>query len=245
MVPDNVEANLRAVRQRIGRACHDAARDPSDVRIIAVSKQQSVMAITSALDVGHREFGESFLQEALDKMEALSGSDAIWHFIGALQSNKTRGVAERFQWVHALDRPKIARRLAGQRPYYAGPLDVCIQVQLAPEPGKSGVLPEEVETLAAEVAGLERLRLRGLMCIPPPERDPERQRANFRRLREIRESLLAAGHSLDTLSMGMSDDFEAAVREGATMVRIGTAIFGPRSLQAHSARPVSTGQRET
>ncbi|MGH8495732.1 MAG: YggS family pyridoxal phosphate-dependent enzyme [Gammaproteobacteria bacterium] len=229
MVPDNVEANLSAVCQRIGRACRDAGRDPGDVRIIAVSKQQSVMAITSALDAGQREFGESFLQEALGKMSALPRRDAIWHFIGAVQSNKTRGVAERFQWVHALDRLKIAKRLASKRPSHAGPLDVCIQVRLGREPGKAGVLPAEVQAFATEVAGLDRLRLRGLMCIPPPERDEGRQRAHFRRLREMQESLISAGHSLDTLSMGMSGDFEAAVREGATIVRIGTAIFGPRT----------------
>ncbi|MBA3564449.1 MAG: YggS family pyridoxal phosphate-dependent enzyme [Gammaproteobacteria bacterium] len=227
-MPDKVEASLRIVRERIGRASGEAARDPGDVRIIAVCKQQSVMAITSALDAGQRELGESFLNEALEKMAVLARRDIIWHFVGALQSNKTRGVAEHFQWVHALDRVKIARRLASQRPHHAGPLDVCIQVSLVAEPGKAGVAPDGVAALAAEVAGLDRLRLRGLMCIPPQENDPERQRAHFRRLREIKNSLVLAGHTLDTLSMGMSADFEAAVREGATLVRIGTAIFGPR-----------------
>lgn len=226
--PPDIDARLRIVRERVAGAARDAGRQPDDVRIIAVSKQQSVMAITTALKAGQLEFGENFLQEALPRLEALAGEPVIWHFIGAVQSNKTRGIAERFQWVHTVDRVKIARRLAGQRPYHAGPLDICLQVRLADEAGKAGVAPGDVESLASEVAGLERLRLRGLMCLPPPETDPRRQRVHFARLRELHESLRARGFALDTLSMGMSDDYPAAVREGATLVRIGTAIFGAR-----------------
>lgn len=229
--PLHIDANLRILRERIGRAAREAGRRPGEVRIIAVSKQQSVMAITTALKAGQLEFGENFVQEARGKMDALAAEPIVWHFTGALQSNKTRAVAERFQWVHTVDRAKIARRLAAQRPAHAGPLDICIEVRLVEEPGKSGVPPDAVGALAAEVAGLERLRLRGLMCLPPRETETALQRAHFRRLREIRDSLLAAGHVLDTLSMGMSDDYPAAVREGATMVRIGTAIFGPRQEQ--------------
>jgi len=226
--PSDIDTSLHFLRERIGQAAREAGRRPGDVRIIAVSKQQSVMAITTALKAGQCEFGENLLHEALDKMDALDDESITWHFIGALQSNKTRKIAERFQWVHTVDRVKIARRLSAQRPGQAGPLDVCIEVRLVEEPGKAGAPPAAVEDLAAEIAGLERLRLRGLMCLPPRETDSGRQRAHFRRLREIRDSLLAAGHTLDTLSMGMSDDYVAAVQEGATMVRIGTAIFGPR-----------------
>ncbi|CAN5200657.1 YggS family pyridoxal phosphate-dependent enzyme [soil metagenome] len=229
MPPANIEANLRAVRERIEQAARKARRDPDDVRIIAASKQQSVTAITSALLGGQTEFGENILDEALDKVRALEGRGIIWHFIGALQSNKTRRIAEIFQWVHALDRIKIARRLSMQRPHYAGPLDVCLQIRLAHEPNKAGAEPAAAEALAAEVQALPRLRLRGLTCIPPFEKDPRRQRAHFGRLRDMQEALVAQGYGLDTLSMGMSNDFEAAVEEGATMVRIGTAIFGPRS----------------
>jgi pyridoxal phosphate enzyme (YggS family) len=168
------------------------------------------------------------VQEALAKIEALGDLGLDWHFIGQLQSNKTRDVAGAFGWVHTLDRPRLAERLSAQRPHYAGPLDVLIQVKLAEESGKGGVPPAEVPVLAEVVAGLPRLRLRGLMCIPPEETLEARQRAPFRRLRELADELNGRGHSLDTLSMGMSADLEAAVAEGATVVRIGTAIFGPR-----------------
>jgi pyridoxal phosphate enzyme (YggS family) len=163
------------------------------------------------------------------KVEALRARALTWHFIGQLQGNKTREVAERFQWVHTVDRARIATRLDAQRPHYAGALDVLLQVRLADEPGKGGVSPGELPQLAAAVGRLPRLRLRGLMCIPPPAADEAARRAPFRRLRELLEELNARGHALDTLSMGMSDDLEEAVLEGATMVRIGTAVFGPRA----------------
>ena len=169
------------------------------------------------------------MQEALAKMQALADLPLTWHFIGPLQANKTRPVAERFQWVHSVDRAKIARRLSAQRPHYAPPLNVCLQVHLGDEPSKSGVEPAELPALAAEVAALPRLALRGLMCVPPPEADVARQRHWFAELRRLRDALAAAGHRLDVLSMGMSADFEAAIAEGATHVRVGTAIFGARA----------------
>ena len=168
------------------------------------------------------------MNEATPKMEALRERALSWHFIGQLQANKTRAVAENFQWVHTVDRERIAVRLDAQRPHFAGPLDVLLQVRLEDEPGKGGVSPEELPELAKATSQLPRLRLRGLMCIPPPARDEAAQRAPFRRLRELLEDLNSRGHSLDVLSMGMSDDLEAAVMEGATIVRIGTAVFGPR-----------------
>ncbi len=183
----------------------------------------------AALSLGQRDFGESYPQEGMAKIEAVNAPEAIWHFIGQLQSNKTRRVAEHFQWVHGIDRAQTAARLSVQRPHYAPPLNVCLQVKLAPEAGKAGIEPAHVATLATQVAGMARLRLRGLMCIPPPAADEAAQRGHFRRLRELLDALNGAGLALDVLSMGMSGDFTAAVAEGATHVRIGTAIFGPRS----------------
>jgi pyridoxal phosphate enzyme (YggS family) len=181
-----------------------------------------------AATAGVTDFGENYLQEALGKMDALAGLPVRWHFMGALQSNKTRPVAERFDWVHSIDRWSVARRLAEQRPFHAPPLNACIQVALVPEPTKGGVEPEDLAGLAGQMASLPRLKLRGLMCIPPPQPDARSERAMFARLRGLLESLNAGGLALDTLSMGMSADFESAIAEGATMVRIGTAIFGER-----------------
>ena len=216
------------MRTRIENAALRAGRDPASVRLLAVSKQQPVESIAAAADAGQSEFGENYVHEATPKIEALRDRALTWHFIGQLQSNKTRAVAENFQWVHTVDRERIARRLDAQRPHYAGPLDVLLQVRLADEPGKGGASPEELPGLAEAVSRLPRLRLRGLMCIPPPATDESTQRAPFRRLRGILDDLNARGRSLDTLSMGMSDDLEAAIMEGATIVRIGTALFGPR-----------------
>ena len=198
------------------------------MRLLAVSKQQPAAIVRAAAEAGQREFGENYVGEALAKMEALRDLPLTWHFIGRLQGNKTRDVADACQWVHTLDRPRIAERLSAQRPHHAGPLDVLLQVKLADEPGKGGILPGEAPALADVVAGLPRLRLRGLMCIPPPATDEASQREPFARLRSLLEDLNARGHGLDTLSMGMSADLESAVAEGATMVRIGTAVFGPR-----------------
>jgi PLP dependent protein len=227
--PQNLAENLRSVRAAIATASQEAGRPIDCVTLVAVSKGQEVEAIRSALASGQRDFGESYPQEGVAKIEQVGATEAIWHFIGQLQANKTRRVAERFQWVHGIDRAQIAARLSAQRPHYAPPLNVCLQVKLAPEAGKAGVAPEDVARLAEEVAGMARLKLRGLMCIPPPSDDESTQRGYFRRMRELLGALNDAGHGLDVLSMGMSGDFTAAVAEGATHVRVGTAIFGPRS----------------
>jgi pyridoxal phosphate enzyme (YggS family) len=219
---------LATVRARIEAAARRAGRDPAGIRLLAVSKQQPVEAVAAAADAGQREFGENYVREGVAKVESLRERGLTWHFIGQLQANKTREVAEHFQWVHTVDRERIATRLDAQRPHYAGPLDVLLQVRLEDEPGKGGAEPADVPRLAQFVAGLPRLRLRGLMCLPPPADDEASQRRPFARLRALLEDLNRHGHSLDTLSMGMSGDLEAAVLEGATLVRIGTAVFGPR-----------------
>ena len=219
---------LAAVLARIDAAARRAGRDPAGVRLLAVSKQQPVAAVAAAADAGQREFGENYVREGVAKAEALRDRGLTWHFIGQLQANKTREVAEHFQWVHTVDRERIATRLDAQRPHHAAPLDVLLQVRLGDEPGKGGVEPGDLPRLAEFVAGLPRLRLRGLMCIPPPVGDEAEPRRPFARLRGLFEDLVRRGHSLDTLSMGMSGDLEAAVLEGATLVRIGTAVFGPR-----------------
>jgi len=217
------------VREQLDAACRACQRPPDSVTLLAVSKQQPVAALRSVAALGQRDFGESYVQEALDKMAALNDLPLCWHFIGQLQSNKTRPIAEHFQWVHTLDRDKIATRLNEQRPHHAPPLQVCIQVKLADEAGKGGVWPAEVGALAAHIMKLPRLRLRGLMCIPPPSDNATEQLTQFRRLAELQQQLNASGYALDTLSMGMSGDFAAAIAAGATIVRIGTAVFGARS----------------
>jgi len=219
---------LAAVHARIEAAARRAGRDPGGVRLLAVSKQQPAASVAAAADAGQREFGENYAREGVAKIEALRDRGLTWHFIGQLQANKTREVAGHFQWVHTLDRERIATRLDAQRPHHAGPLDVLLQVRLGDEPGKGGVEPAGLGRLAGFVAGLPRLRLRGLMCIPPPLTGEDAQRRPFARLRELLEQLNSGGHRLDTLSMGMSADLEAAVLEGATIVRVGTAVFGPR-----------------
>jgi len=220
---------LSAVLGRIAAAARQAGRQPTEVRLLAVCKQQPAAVVRAAAEAGQVEFGENYAQEALAKIEALRDLPLTWHFIGQLQANKTRDVAGAFQWVHTLDRPRIAERLSAQRPHHAGPLDVLLQVKLTEEVGKGGVGAAELPALAEVVAGLPRLRLRGLMCIPEPAAGEVARRAPFRRLRELLQELRDRGHVLDTLSMGMSDDLEAAVAEGATIVRIGTAVFGPRN----------------
>jgi pyridoxal phosphate enzyme (YggS family) len=219
---------LSAVLARIAAAARRAGRDPAGVRLLAVSKQQPAAVVRAAAEAGQTEFGENYVQEALAKIGALRDRPLTWHFIGQLQSNKTRDVAESFQWVHTVDRARIAERLSAQRPHYAEPLDVLLQVKLDDEAAKGGVEPGELPALAEIVAGLPRLRLRGLMCIPAEQADEALQRVPFRQLRELCEALNRHGHALDTLSMGMSADLEAAVAEGATIVRLGTAVFGPR-----------------
>jgi pyridoxal phosphate enzyme (YggS family) len=226
--------HLEAVRQRIDAIARNAGRDPNSVALLAVSKTFPADDVRAVHAAGQRAFGENYVQEAVDKIETLADLRASleWHFIGPLQSNKTRPVAERFDWVHSVDRLKIAQRLSEQRPAGMAPLNVCLQVNVSGEDTKSGVAPEEVTQVAHAIAALPNLRLRGLMSIPEPEATLEAQRAPHRKLRELFDALRADGLALDTLSMGMSADLEAAVLEGATIVRIGTAIFGMRD-KAH------------
>ena len=226
--PQNLTLNVNHVRSRINEAARSAGRDPSSITLVAVTKSKAAESLRQAATAGVTDFGENYLQEALGKMDALGDLSARWHFIGALQSNKTRPVAERFDWVHSIDRWSVARRLSEQRPFHAPPLNACIQVALIPEPTKGGIEPGRLAELAGQMAALPRLRLRGLMCIPPPQPDARAERALFARLRELLETLNARGLGLDTLSMGMSADYQSAIAEGATMVRIGTAIFGER-----------------
>jgi len=223
-----ISDNLQAVKRRISAACSLAGRDPASVRLLAVSKTFPPRALREAYAAGQRLFGESYVQEALPKQAALADLDIEWHFIGPLQSNKTRAVAENFSWLHSLDRLKIAQRLAQQRPETLPPLNVCVEVNLSGEASKSGCTPREASALCRAVAELPHLRLRGLMTIPEPTDDIAQTRRRFAALRGLFEALSAEGLALDTLSMGMSHDLEAAILEGATIVRVGTAIFGER-----------------
>lgn len=227
-----IAATLQQVRARVARACAEAGRDAQSVTLLAVSKTFGAGAVREAAAAGQREFGENYVAEALAKIDALADRRLVWHLIGSLQSNKTRDAARMFDWVHTIDRLKIAERLSAQRPETLPPLNVCIQVNVSGEASKSGVAPDEVPALVRAVAALPRLRLRGLMSIPEPAAGFDAQRAPHRRLRELLDALNAlngGGSSLDTLSMGMSADIEAAIAEGATMVRVGSAIFGARA----------------
>jgi PLP dependent protein len=226
--PQNLTVHVNHVRSRIRQAALAAGRDPGAVVLVAVTKAKSAENVRAAATAGVTDFGENYLQEALAKMDLLTDLGLRWHFIGSLQSNKTRAVAERFDWVHSVDRLNIARRLSEHRPFHAPPLDVCIQVALEQETNKGGVAPGALGELAAQVASLRGVRLRGLMCVPPPQPDQAAMRAVFGRLRTLLEELNLSGLKLDTLSMGMSADFESAIAEGATMVRIGSALFGNR-----------------
>jgi pyridoxal phosphate enzyme (YggS family) len=223
-----ISEGLQAVRQRIVQAAKAAGRDPDDIRLIAVSKTFPTEAIRAAYAAGQRAFGESYLQEAEVKVAQLRDLAIEWHYIGPIQSNKSGPIARQFGWVHSVDRLKVAQRLSDARPDSLAPLQVCLQVNVGGEETKSGVPPESAPALAQAIAALPRIRLRGLMTIPRPVADFESQRAQFRILRELREHLAGAGLDLDTLSMGMSDDLEAAIAEGATLVRVGRAIFGDR-----------------
>lgn len=231
MTDPALSESLTAVRERLAAALHAAGRPGDDARLLAVSKTKPAAMIREAWRLGQREFGENYVQEALDKQAELADlDDIVWHFIGPLQSNKSRTVAEHFAWIHSVDRERLARRLDAQRPASLGPLNVCLQVNISDEASKSGISLAELPALAEAVHGLPNLRLRGLMAIPAPCADPDEQRRPFIRLREALESLRTRlpEAPLDTLSMGMSDDLEAAVMEGATLVRLGTAIFGAR-----------------
>lgn len=226
--PQNLAENSRNLRQRIAAAAQSAGRNVDSITLLAVSKGQPAQSVQTLAALGQQHFGENYLQEALPKIADLRGIALTWHFIGQLQANKTRAIAENFQWVHTVDRLKLAQRLSEQRPPLAPPLQVCLQVKLGNEPGKGGVPPAELPALAAAVALLPRLQLRGLMCIPPAETQTDAQRRWFAQLRDLRTSIATIA-SLDTLSMGMSGDLEAAVAEGSTLLRIGTALFGPRA----------------
>jgi pyridoxal phosphate enzyme (YggS family) len=224
-----IAKNLQRVRARIDSACETGGRSPDAVTLLAVSKTQPMEAIRAAYACGQRRFGENYLQEALAKIDGLADLAIEWHFIGRIQSNKTRPIAEHFAWVHGIDDLKHARRLSEQRPDGLPPLNVCIQVNLSGEQSKGGVEPEAVDALARAMLDLPGLRLRGLMALPAPLDAYEEQRVPFRRLAQLQRGLVEAGIPLDTLSMGMTDDLEAAVTEGSTLVRIGTAIFGTRA----------------
>ena len=237
MNPQNSREQVRIVRNRINSAASAAMRNVDSVTLVAVSKGQAANKVRAVAGEGVRDIGESYLQEALEKIEQLRDLTLTWHFIGRLQANKTRVIAASFDWVHGVERLKIAERLSEQRPFHAPPLNVCLQVNIAGEASKGGVTPAALPALAASVAVLPRLKLRGLMCIPPDEDDPARQRMWFAAMRRALEELNASGASLDTLSMGMSGDFEAAILEGATLVRIGTALFGERTRTTDAAQP--------
>ena len=228
-----ISYNLQAVRERIAAGARAALRDPQTVQLLAVSKTFGADAVIEAVDAGQRAFGENYLQEAVDKMASVKAArpelSLEWHFIGPIQSNKTRPIAEHFDWVHSVDREKVAQRLAEQRPAHLPPLNICLQVNISGEDTKSGVAPGDVVALARAVSAQPQLKLRGLMAIPEPAGDLERQREPFRKLRQLLEQLNGEGLALDTLSMGMSADMDAAIAEGATIVRVGTAIFGQRT----------------
>ncbi|MDW8323690.1 MAG: YggS family pyridoxal phosphate-dependent enzyme [Burkholderiales bacterium] len=223
-----IAAALQAVRERIAKACAAAGREPGEVMLLAVSKTFPAQAVRAAWLAGQRAFAESYVQEALVKQTELSELAIEWHYIGPLQRNKTRPVAERFAWVHSVDRLELAERLSRQRPPGLPPLQVCVQVNVAAEPSKRGVHPDEALALAWQISRLPALRLRGFMTIPPVSQETEVQRAHFRVLAQLLAQARAQGLELDTLSMGMSQDLEAAIAEGATIVRVGTAIFGTR-----------------
>jgi len=228
----SIAQNLQRVQHQIIVATEKSGRTPASVQLLAVSKTFDAAAVLEAVQAGQRAFGENYLQEALEKIAALPAlapqASLEWHFIGPIQSNKTRPIAEHFDWVHSVDRLKIAQRLSEQRPAELGPLNICLQVNISDEDSKSGLAPAELPQVAAQVAQLPRLRLRGLMAIPAPSTDVVQQRAAFAAVRRLQEQLQADGLALDTLSIGMSADLDAAVAEGATIVRIGSAIFGAR-----------------
>ncbi|MDA8092678.1 MAG: YggS family pyridoxal phosphate-dependent enzyme [Betaproteobacteria bacterium] len=223
-----VTAGLQAVRARIAAAAAACGRDPREITLLAVAKGHPADALREAYRAGQRAFGESYAQEGAAHAAASADLAVEWHFIGPLQSNKTRGIAEHYAWVHSIDRLKIAERLSAARPEGLAPLNVCVQVNVGAETTKGGVPPEEAAALAAQVARLPRLKVRGLMTIPKPSADVTEQRHQFAVLRELLAALNARGLALDTLSMGMSDDLEAAIAEGSTLVRVGSAIFGTR-----------------
>jgi PLP dependent protein len=229
MSTDTLIANWSSTRTHIASAAMRYGRPANSVRLIAVGKGHPASSLRTIAQAGQQDFGENYLQEALGKLGELEDLGLTWHYIGQVQGNKTRAIAERFAWVHTVDRERIAARLNEQRPPQAPPLNICVQVSLEDEPGKGGVEPHELEALAEKIRELPRLKLRGLMCIPPYRHSFEEQMALFGRMRTYFDELNAKGFALDTLSMGMSGDLDAAIAAGATLVRIGTAIFGARA----------------
>ncbi len=225
---ENIEKNLASIRQRIDEACNTYGREAGSVKLLAVSKRKPETDIRLAYQAGQHAFGENYLQEAIEKQQALDDLDLEWHFIGAIQSNKTRPIAEHFDWVHCVDRAKIAERLSAQRPAEKLPINICIQINLDDEASKAGIALEDLPALASQIKPLTGIRLRGLMTIPAPRNNLADQRAAFKRMKQAIAELNASGYDCDTLSMGMTGDMEAAIAEGSTMVRIGTAIFGER-----------------
>jgi pyridoxal phosphate enzyme (YggS family) len=224
-----IQTRLNSVRQRIDDATARYGRDPDSVQLLAVSKTRNAEEIRLAVAAGQQRFGESYLQEALEKIGQLEDQQIEWHFIGRIQSNKTRPIAENFHWVHSIDKLKYAQRMNDQRPDNLPPLNICLQVNVDQEESKGGIALEQTAEMIAEIRQLPRIRLRGLMAIPAPATDLEQQRHPFRLLRELRDRLATPDLPLETLSMGMSGDLEAAIAEGSTMVRVGTAVFGPRN----------------
>lgn len=232
---NTLDERYASVCKRIRLAATGCGRSVEDVALLAVSKTRPIEDIHALLKHGQLAFGENYLQEAIPKIEAIKNEAAEWHFIGPAQSNKTRQISEHFDWVHSVDRLKIARRLNDHRHAWQPELNICIQVNIDNQATKSGISPEQVPELCSEICKLPRLKLRGLMTIPAPSEDYENQRKPFRRLRELQDQLIAEGYTLDTLSMGMSSDLEAAIAEGSTMIRVGTDIFGPRPKQGIQA----------
>lgn len=226
--PERIKRNLARLRAQIRQAARDCGRDPEEITLLAVSKGQPPGAIQAAMEADQRHFGESYVQEAVVKITALNDPELTWHFIGPIQANKCRDIARHFHWVHSLDRIKVAQRLAHSLPEGYPPLNVCIQVNISGEKTKSGVAPARTFELAETVRKLPCLRLRGLMAIPAPSADPADQRQSYRAMRDLFIELCARGIVLDTLSLGMSNDYEVAIENGSNLVRIGTAIFGPR-----------------
>jgi pyridoxal phosphate enzyme (YggS family) len=241
LAAQRIVGNLARVRARIDAAAAQSGRSVDQITLVGASKGQPAAVLAAALAAGLHDFGESYVQDALPKIAALQhGPAPVWHFIGAVQANKTRAVAENFAWVHGIDRLRIAARLSEQRPYHAPALNVCVQVRIGGEASKGGADPALLPQLLRDIARLPRLKLRGLMCLPPPETDAARQRHWLHQLRQLFESVNADGAGLDTLSMGMSGDLEAAIQEGATLVRIGTDLFGPRVAQPSPSHIQST-----
>jgi len=225
---DIITARFKVVRERIAAAERRYDRTPGSVTLIAVAKGQTATTVLASYQAGQRDFGESYLQEALPKLNAMSHLDITWHYIGAIQSNKTRDIAGRFTWVHSIDRIKIAERLHEQRPQHLPPLDICIQVNIGAEQQKAGAVPTQLSSLIEQLLKLPRLRVRGLMALPPVSEDFHKQRGYFHQLKLTYDTLRLQDYPLDTLSMGMSDDLEAAIAEGATVIRVGSALFGDR-----------------